>query len=142
MHVPSYQMHNVLRVYSKQLRHNIAAKKKNRMPQKQQVNRLRLTPEGKRQATIEKVSRDILDKISRHGMLKGGRQGNVEQATISANSETALHKPENKTFVFNEIDAIDRKSKNTLSVSDSSFLIKKVEQLAQKAGDKKQESRI
>jgi hypothetical protein len=143
MYVPSYQMHNVLNVYIKQLRQNMATKTKNKVPQKPQVGRVKLTPEGKRQATIEKVSKDILDKISRYGgTLKENRQINTEHVKVSSNGETALHKPENKTFVFNEIDAIDQKSKNTLSVNDSSFLIKKFEQLAQKASDKKPESWI
>jgi hypothetical protein len=106
------------------------------------LNKYKLTPEGKRQATIEKVCQDILNKISRYGGLKEDRQKNTENVKVSSNGETALHKPENKTFVFNEIDAIDQKSKNTLSVNDSSFLIKKFEQLAKKANDKKPESWI
>ena len=142
MYVPSYQMHNVLNVYSKQLRQNMAARRKNNVPQKPQVTKFKLTPEGKRQATIEKVSKDILNKISRYGALKEVRQRNTEHVKVSSNGETALHKPENKTFVFNEIDAIDQKSKNTLSVNDSSFLIEKFEQLAKKANDKKPESWI
>jgi len=142
MYVPSYQMHNVLNVYSKRLRQNMATKTKNKVPQNPQVGRVKLTPEGKRQATIEKVSKDILNKISRYGTLKENRQINTEHVKVSSNGETALHKPENKNFVFNEIDAIDQKSKNTLSVNDSSFLIKKFEQLAQKASDKKLESWI
>ena len=142
MYVPSYQMHNVLNVYSKRLRQNMATKTKNKVPQNPQVGRVKLTPEGKRQATIEKVSKDILNKISRYGTLKENRQINTEHVKVSSNGETALHKPENKNFVFNEIDAIDQKSKNTLSVNDSNFLIKKFEQLAQKASDKKLESWI
>ena len=47
MFVPSYQMHNVLKVYSKQLRQNMAAKRKNKVPQKPQVNKYKLTPEFK-----------------------------------------------------------------------------------------------
>ena len=38
-----------------------------------------------------------------------------------------LHILENKTFIFNEVDALDQKSKNSLSVDDSGFLIKKSE---------------
>ena len=105
------------------------------MPQKLQVNKYKLTPEGKRQAPIEKVCKDILDKIAGYGGLKENRQKNTGNANGSSNGETASHKPENKTFIFNEIDAIDQKNKNTLAVNDSSFLIKKFEQLAKKAND-------
>ena len=132
MFVPNYQMHNVLNVYSKQLGQRMATTKK-KVPRKLQVKRTKLAPEGKRQATIEKVSKDIIKKISRYGTLKENRQNNTEQIKVPLDGQAALHKPENKTFIFNEIDAIDQKSKNTLSVNDSSFLIQKFEQLAKKA---------
>ena len=137
MYVPSYQMHNVLNVYSKQLRQNMATERKNKMPLEPQEDRVKLTSEGKRQAMIEKVSKDILDKISRYGTLKEDRQRITEDLEMPSNEENSLHKPENKTFVFNEIDAVDQKNKNMLSVNDSSFLIQKLEQLAKKASDKK-----
>ena len=143
MYVPSYQMHNVLNVYSKQLRQNMAAGEKAKMPRHPQTDRVELTPEGKRQSTIEKVSRDILDKISRYGSLNQDRQpAAAKDEKAPSIEETASHELENKTFVFNEIDTINNKHKNTLSVDDSSFLIQKLEQLAKKAGDKKTESWI
>ena len=142
MNVPSYQMHNVLKVYSKQLRQKLATKTKKKVALKPQVSRARFAPEGKHRATVEKVSKDILKKISHHGMFIEDRIINTEYAKRATNGETAVHKPDNKNFVFNEIDAIDRKSKNTLSVNDSSFLIKKFEQSAKKANDKKPESWI
>jgi hypothetical protein len=142
MYVPSYQMHNVLNVYSKQLRQNMASEGKNKLPQKLRTDRVSLTPEGKRQATIEKVSKDILDKISRYGSLNETNQSVSEQTNANPGYENLPHKEENKTFVFNAIDTINNKSTNTLSVDDSSFLIQRLEQLAKKAGDKKPESWI
>lgn len=142
MYVPSYQMHNVLNVYSKQLRQNMASEDKNKLPQKLKTDRVSLTPEGKRQATIEKVSKDILDKISRYGSLNETNQSVSEQTNVNPGYENLPDKEENKTFVFNAIDTINKKSTNTLSVDDSSFLIQRLEQLAKKAGDKKQESWI
>jgi len=142
MYVPSYQMHNVLNVYSKQLRQNLASEGKNHAPEKPQTDRVNLSPEGKRQATFEKVSRDILDKISRYGSLNEPRQGITEYTNVSSDKGALPHKAEIKTFEFNAIDTINQKSKNTLSVDDSSFLIQRLEQLAKKAGDKKTESGI
>lgn len=130
MYVPSYQMHNVLNVYSKQLRQNMASGGKNKAPQEHQTDRVNLTPEGKRRTTIEKVSREILDKISRFGSLKNIRQQNYEKSTVNTNEETISDKAGNKTFVFNAIDTINKKSTNTLSVDDSSFLIQRLDQLA------------
>lgn len=140
MYVPSYQMHNVLNVYSKQLRQNMVSEGKGKMPQKPQSDRVNLSPEGKRQATIEKVSKDILDKISRYGSLNETRPRTTEYASIKPDNGAIPHITENKTFVFNAIDSINQKSTNTLSVDDSSFLIQRLEQLAKEASDKKTES--
>ena len=142
MYVPSYQMHNVLNVYSKSLRQNMASEGKNKTPEKPQTDRVKLSPEGKLQATIEKVSKDILDKISRYGSRNETRQQITEYTSVSSDNKTLPHKVDIKTFVFNAIDTINKKSKNTLSVDDSSFLIQRLEQLAKKAGDKKMESGI
>jgi hypothetical protein len=84
MYVPSYQMHNVLNVYSKQLRQNVSSSKKNNKPETAFSDQVNLTSEEKRQATIEKVSKDILSKITRFGSLADTRRRISEAAkTIS-----------------------------------------------------------
>jgi hypothetical protein len=140
MYVPSYQMHNVLNVYSKQLRQNLVSEGKSKVPARPQLDRIHLSPEGKRQAMIEKISRDILDKISRYDSMNEARQGNTEYENMISDNGALRHKAENKTFVFNAINSINQKSTNTLSVDDSSFLIQRLDQLAKKASDKKTES--
>ena len=140
MYVPSYQMHNVLNVYSKQLRQHLVSDGKSKVPAKPQSDRIHLSPEGKRQAMIEKISRDILDKISRYDAMNETRQQNTEYANMKSDNGALPHKTENKTFVFNAINSINQKSTNTLSVDDSSFLIQRLDQLAKKASDKKTES--
>ena len=140
MYVPSYQMHNVLNVYSKHLRQAMGSEEKGKMPEKRQSNRINLSSEEIRQATIEKVSKGILDKISSIGFPSESGQQCTEYAKINPDSGALPHKTENKTFVFNAIDSINQKSTNTLSVDDSSFLIQRLDQLAKKASDKKTES--
>jgi hypothetical protein len=127
MYVPSYQMHNVLNVYSKQLRQNVSSSKKNNKPETAFSDQVNLTSEEKRQATIEKVSKDILSKITRFGSLAETRRRISEAA---------------KTFVFNAIDSINQKTTNALPVEDSDFLIHRLEQLAKESGNKKTESWI
>jgi hypothetical protein len=137
MNVPSYQMHNVLNVYSRQLRQNLAAAEKSKPPARLPQDQVKLTPEVKRQATIEKVSRDILTKISRYGSRDGSRQGISEQADVNSEASSPPAKAEKRAFVFNAIDQINIKSTNTLSVDDSSFLIERLDQLAKRGIDKK-----
>ena len=140
MFIPSYQMHNVLNVYSKQLRHNIASGNKNNLSEKMPADQVSLTPEAKRQATIEKVSKDILEKITRFGTRNGTDQEPTERAKEGVEKETAADDTKETTFVFNVIDTINQKRRNTLSVEDSSFLIKRLEQLSKEVRDKNLES--
>jgi hypothetical protein len=140
MFVPSYQMHNVLNVYSRQLRHNITSANKKNLSEKLPTDQVSLTPEGKRQATIERVSKDILEKISRLGSGNGVDQQPKQRVKDGVEKETAADDGKETTFEFNVIDTINQKRRNTLSVEDSSFLIKRLEQLSKEEGDKKAES--
>ena len=140
MYVPSYQMHNVLNVYSKQLRQHLVSEGESEVAVKPQSDRIHLSPEGKRQAMIEKVSKDILEKISRYDSMNTTRGRYAEHANKNSDNGAQTNKAENKTFVFNAINGINQKSTNTLSVDDSSFLIQRLDQLAKKASDKKTES--
>jgi hypothetical protein len=129
MFVPSYQMHNVLNVYTKKLRHNINAKDQNTI-EKPPADRAKLTSEGKRRATIEKVSKEIYEKIIRFGSQADSFQPKSEQIKGRVNKEVASAKTNKTGFVFNVIDTIDKKTTNTVSVEDSSFLIQRLEQLS------------
>jgi len=140
MFVPSYQMHNVLNVYSKKLRHNMTSGNRKNLSERLSADQVSLTPEGKRQATIEKVSNDILEKITRLGYRKGVDQQPTERAKDGVEKETAADDGRETTFVFNVIDTINQKRRNTLSVEDSSFLINRLEQLSKEENDKKTES--
>jgi len=142
MYVPSYQMHNVLNVYSKQLRQNLALGGTHKRSEQLPADRVNLTPEGKRRAMIEKVSKDILDKISRYGSLSANRHDLTDLAKTDSINGTISDKEKKTTFVFNAIDAINNKKTNTLSVEDSSFLIQRLEQSAKEVGDNKTESWI
>ena len=140
MFVPSYQMHNVLNVFSKQLRHNMTSGNRKNLSEKLPTDQVSLNPEGKRQATIEKVSNDILEKITRLGSRNGVDQQPKERAKDGVEMETAADDGKETTFVFNVIDTINQKRRNTLSVEDSSFLIKRLEPLSKEENDKKTES--
>jgi hypothetical protein len=132
MYVPSYQMHNVLNVYSKKLRHNISSKEQN-LSETLPVDQVDLTSEGKRRTTIEKVSREILDKIIRFGSQTDSSHGKSEHTKANMAKVSALANANRVGFVFNVIDTINKKTTNTVSVEDSSFLIKRLEQLSKDA---------
>ena len=130
MFVPSYQMHNVLNVYSRKLRHHITSGKDQNRFEKPPANRIKLTSEGKRRATIEKVSKEIFDKIIRFGSQADSLLRSSEKIKGKADKEIASAKTNKTGFVFNIIDTVNKKTTNTVSVEDSSFLIQRLEQLS------------
>ena len=129
MFVPSYQMHNVLNVYTKKLRQNINTRDQN-PTEKPTADRAKLTSEGKRRATIEKVSKEIYEKIIRFGSQADSSQPKSEQIKGKVNRKVASAKTNKTGFVFNVIDTINKKTTNTVSVEDSNYLIQRLEQLS------------
>ena len=130
MYVPSYQMHNVLSVYSRNLRQNITSGREKYTPEKPAADRVNLTAEGKRRATIEKVSKEIFDKITRFGSQADSLDQSSEQIKEKVDKDTESVKSKKTGFVFNVIDTINKKTTNTVSVEDSSFLLQRLEQLS------------
>jgi len=140
MLVSSYQIHNVLNVYSKQLSQDRSAQKLKTRNKKQPSDRIHLSTEGKRKATIEKVAQDILSKISHYGSrveTKTKEQGLPrEQAKSSLKSDNKKE----TAFVFNVIDDLNKKTTTALSVKDTNFLIDRLEKLANDAVEKEADS--
>ena len=132
MYVPSYQMHNVLNVYSKKLRHSISSKGQN-TSKTLPVDRVDLNSGGKRRTTIEKVSKEILDKIMRFGSQTDSPHSSLEHMKPNTDNVSASARPNRVGFVFNVIDTINNKKTNTISVEDSSFLIQRLEELSKNA---------
>ena len=140
MFVPSYQMHNILTVYSRQLRQNIASSSNKKTPGRPQADQVNLSTGGKREATIEKVSKDIVDKITKFDSLDDSRDRVTERAKDKAEIETTAGRKNKTNFIFNVIDEINKKTTNTLSVEDPSFLIQQFEQNSKDEEEKKTDS--
>jgi hypothetical protein len=140
MFVSSYQIHNVLNVYSKQLSQDRSAPKFKAGAKQSLSDQINLSAEGKRKATIEKVARDILSKISHYGAnddIKSGKHN------LSRKHEKKHFESEDKKeteFVFNVIDDLNEKTTTALSVKDTSFLLNRLEQMAKDAVEKDAEN--
>ena len=130
MFVSSYQIHNVLNVYSKQLSQDRGAQKLKPGTIKQPSDQIKLSTEGKRRATIERVAQEILNKISHFGS-EGGIK--TQKQYVSRENEKNSLESNNKKetgFVFNVIDNLNQKTTTALSVKDTKFLIDRLEELA------------
>jgi hypothetical protein len=136
MFVPTYQIHNVLNVYSKQLSQDRSAQKLKSGSKKHLADQINLSTEGKRRATIEKVAQDILSKISHYGTKA---EIKTEEQDLSRENAKNHYESDNKkeaAFVFNVIDELNKKTTTALSVKDTNFLVNRLERLAKNAVEK------
>ena len=140
MHIPSYQIQNVLKVYSKQLsQQKFFAKNKALGQNTASADSVTISSKGKRQAIIEKVATNIINKITMEGPKE-----QVEE-TITSQIEQELGKKinfnsikENK-FTYTYIDENDKKVTKTLSIEDSDFVMKRMTELAKQVADSNME---
>jgi len=130
MLVSSYQIHNVLNVYSKQLSQDRNTQKPKPGNENQQLDQINLSTEGKRRAIIERVAQDILNKISRYGAKSEMKAQEQNQPPENAKNSLGPDNKKETGFVFNVIDDLNKKTTTALSVKDTKFLIDRLEQLA------------
>src|SRR3989339_976125 len=133
MQIPSYQIQNVLKVYSRQLSQGkIMSRNKFGDANANSADSVTISSEGKRQAIIDKVAANIVDRI----ITEGPKEKNEE--TITSQIEKELGKKINFTkdrnqFTYTVIDENNQKSIRTLSVEDSNFIVKRMTELQRQA---------
>ena len=140
MHIPSYQIQNVLKVYSKQLSQQKFLAKNNTLGQNTpSADSVTISSKGKRQAIIEKVASNIIDKITMEGPKE-----QVEE-TITSQIEKELGKKINFTgkkenkFTYTYFDENDEKVTKSLSIEDSDFVMQRMTELAKQVADSNME---
>ena len=118
MYIHSYQIHNVLNDYRKQLSNVPRNNGGNRPTANETRDRISISTDGQRQSIMEKISSEIVARIT-----EGGPQNEFETAladrlasrgslrSIPADS----HSPD---FKYTVIDEQNRKRTNTLTIQD------------------------
>lgn len=141
MQIPSYQIQNVLKVYSKQLSQGKMLSRNNKfgVANKVSADSVTISSEGKRQTIIDKVAANIVDKI----ITEGPKEENEAQITDQIERELGkkINFSKDKTqFTYTTIDDNNNKSTKTLSVEDSQFVVKRMTELARQVADNNMES--
>ncbi len=140
MQIPSYQIQNVLKVYSRQLSQGkMLSRNKFGIPDKVSADSVTISSEGKRQAIVDKVAANIVDKI----ITEGPKEKNEEQITEQIEKELGkkINFTKGKTqFTYTTIDDNNNKTTQTLSVEDSQFVVKRMTELARQVADNNMES--
>jgi hypothetical protein len=133
MQIPSYQMHNVLNVYRKQFTRNELSQRQNTGEVTAPGDRVSLSSEGKRQAIIEKVTAEIVERITNFGPQEALDHEIINQLEQDTGTLVTFGDPQNAKFIYNFIDANNEKASATLSINDSDGLVNRLEELAKEA---------
>jgi hypothetical protein len=119
MHIPAYQIHNVLNTYSLQL---FKAKTvAHEADPGSDSPASRISPEASRMAVVEKVVAEIVQRITRLDALTSASSPVPTDQT----GDALCMENQYNQFVFNSLDTHNVKTSRTLSIEDSIFFIKR-----------------
>jgi len=121
MHIPAYQIHNVLNTYSLQLFK--AGTVTQNSDSGSDSSASRISPETSRKAVIDKVAAEIVQRITCLDTLTAGHI--TPSPVPTGRTDTLRTEIRNNQFVFNVLDIHNIKTSRTLSIEDSIFFIKK-----------------
>ncbi|MFH0995868.1 MAG: DVU0524 family FlgM-associated protein [Pseudomonadota bacterium] len=121
MHIPAYQIHNVLNTYSLQLFKGGTVTQNADSGSDPSAGRM--SPETSRMALIDKVASEIVQRLTRLDTLTARHIAPTPLPAV----RTDILRPEiqNNQFVFNTLDIHNIKTPRTLSIEDSIFFIKR-----------------
>jgi len=139
--IPSYQIHKVMKVYVRQLTQSKLFERQTGGSKKATAaDRISISMEGNRQAIINKVAADVVERITRSGPTDKFDQEIVNRLEDEIGEKVNFARSQKSQFIFNVIDDKNKKKTTAISVEDSNFLLQRLEQLAQDAVDKNIES--
>ena len=136
MNISNYQMHNVLKVYTRQFRKSKISEQQLATAGRPSADSINISVDAKREVVIAKVAEDIVERITSNGPQNEFDREIVDRLKDEIDSKTVLNRKRNSEFVYNVINGEREKTTNRLSVKDSSFLIRRLEQLAKEAANK------
>jgi len=136
MQIPSYQIDNVLKVYSKQISRGKVIERQRSLARQSSADKITISSEGKREAIINKVASDIVDRITNFGPQSDLDKDITDRLEKELGKKLDYGNSVGNQFVYNSIDENNEKTKNTLSVENSNFIVKRLEELAKETVNK------
>lgn len=140
MDIPSYQIHNVMKVYSRQISQGKFIGRGKDAGGGSSTDRITLSSEGRRQEIIDRVASSIVERIARYGPTSPEEKDIVDRLEKEIGQKLSFGTESSGEFVFNLMDRENNKTTEKLSIEDTGFVLKKLEELAKKAVDKNMES--
>ena len=135
MYIQSYQIHNVLNVYRKQLSQGPGAKATQGSAKSPTHDRVEISANKQRQALIDQVSTEIVDRIAQYSPQNQFEEAvtrQLDQTRTNGNGSSNSEKREVE-FTYTTIDENDQKTTNSLPIQRFSPLIGQETEKAEKA---------
>lgn len=130
MVISAYQVNNVLRVYGDQLRQSrLSTRPKSSATSS--PDKISISEGGRRKAIIDKISADIIEKITRFGPNDTVEKEVFEKLESEYGRNLTVIKNGPSELLFKEIDE-NGETINSLSIEDSNFLSYKLKEITQK----------
>jgi thymidine kinase len=129
-------MHNVLKVYTNQLRKCRAPAPDSLAVRKPVSDAIDISIEGKRQNLIERIASDIVARIRNGGSKDDSETRRTENLKEESKGASGARNSRNAKFIYNVIRGEAEKKTNTLSVEDAEFLARRFEELVRKVMDR------
>jgi hypothetical protein len=129
MQIPAYQIHNVLKAYSRQVSQNkLSAKNKGPGSLNTTMDKISISAEGKKQGVIDKVATDIVKKITSQGPQEKFEKDIVNRLEKEFGKKFDFSVSKEQEFKYYEIDG-SSKTMHTFSFQDSELVKKRMEDL-------------
>lgn len=131
MQIPSYQISNVIKVYSKQLSQSrmLSRQDSSGAVQKQPLDTIKISAEGKRQTLINKVSDEVFSRITKYGPQDPAEQDIVNKLNKEIKKKQKGDPEKDNKFVFNFISDDNKKVTNAISIEGSKVLSERLDNL-------------
>ena len=131
MYIQSYQIHNVLNVYRRQLSQMKPDQAQQATPHPAGSDSVSISAEGKNQSIMQKVTDNVLKKITNldHGPTDDQEMsGRDQQIGIQPD---AIER--DSSFVFNTLSGDNQKETQSIAVDDTQVLMDRLNELAKAA---------
>ncbi len=131
MHIQSYQIHNVLSVYRRQLSQAQPGHAQQSSAPSAHADTVSISTDGQNQAIMEKVADNVLKKITNVDPESAFGQEMAKQVRSNGHRDSLAEKE--NAFVFNTIVGENQKETRSIAVDNSQVLLNRLNELAQAA---------
>jgi len=127
MHISTYHIHNVLKAYGKQLSLSRRRGENTHGIAPNRTDSITISSEARRKAVIEKVAEDVVERIVRFGPRDAMEQDVFKELEGEYGNNLAVG--DSAELVFKVIDKENGEEMKTLSIEDSRFLKRRLEEI-------------